>query len=341
MKNKIKLFVSSSPHIKSPDTVTAIMLDVIIALAPAGIVGIAVFGWRAALVIAVCVASCVFFELASRHILKRPFSLDDLSAVVTGLLLAYNLPVNIPVWMCVIGSFVAIVVAKQLFGGIGKNFANPAITGRIVLLVSFASAMSSYPLPRTAAVDAVTTATPLTQLAGVDLVGDVYSQVVDLNGSTLPNLLKMLIGERQGCIGEVGALALIAGGIYLICRRVIDFRIPLCYIGSVGVIMLIASHSLYFTCYELLSGGLLLGAIFMATDYTTSPVTKKGRVIFGIMCGIITSVIRLYGSLPEGVSYSILLMNIACPLIEKISAPHYFGFVKQKKDKKVKEAKAE
>lgn len=338
MAEKMKLTVSASPHAKGPGTVTGIMFDVIIALIPAGIAGIAVFGFRAALVMAVCVGSCVLFEFLSRKILKRSCTVGDLSAVVTGLLLAYNLPVGIPLWMCVIGSFVAIVVVKQLFGGIGQNFANPAITGRIVLLVSFASAMTDFAMPRN--VDAVTTATPMGQLAGIDRAGDIASELSALTAADqLPGLLKMFLGVRQGCIGEVCAAALLLGGLYLIIRGVISFAIPTAYVGTVGVIMLIASgFNIQFTLYEILGGGLLLGAIFMATDYSTSPINMKGKIVFGIGCGVITSVIRLFGSLPEGVSYSILLMNIACPLIEMATAPSFFGYIKKKKEKKEKEA---
>lgn len=331
-----KFNVSSSPHVKSPVTTQGIMLDVIISLIPAAFAGTAVFGARAALVIAVCIASCVLFEFLSRKIMKRHSTIGDLSAVVTGLLLAFNLPVNLPIWMCVVGSFVAIVIVKQFFGGIGRNFANPAITARIVLLVSFASAMSSFPVPGSKAVDAVTGPTPLYGLGSLDMTADIGVQLKKMLASgDLPSLFDMFFGIRGGCIGETCSLALILGGIYLICRRVISPAIPLAYIGTVGVFMLAVSRfNLTYTAYELMSGGLLLGAFFMATDYTTSPITKKGKVIFGIGCGVLTCVIRLYGSLPEGVSYSILLMNIVCPLIEMATKPKFFGFVKQKKEKK-------
>ena len=337
MNETAKLTVSASPHIKGPATVTGVMFDVIIALCPAAIAGVAVFGLRAALVIAVCVASCVGFEYLSRRIMKRSVTIGDLSAVVTGMLLAFNLPVNIPLWMCVIGPFVAIVIVKQLFGGVGQNFANPAITARIVLLVSFASAMTNFPMPKS--VDAVASATPLATLSGIDLSGDIGSQISLYQAADkLPSYFRMLFGVRQGCIGEVCAVALLIGAAYLIVRRVIRITIPFAYIGTVAAFMLIASRfNLAFTAYELMGGGLILGAFFMATDYATSPVNRKGKVVFGIGCGILTAVIRLYGSLPEGVSYSILLMNIACPLIEKATAPAYFGFVKKKKEKKIKD----
>lgn len=339
MSEKMKLTVSASPHIKGPATVTGIMADVLIALIPAAIAGVVIFGARAAVVMAVCVISCVLFEFLSRKLLKRSMTLGDLSAVVTGLLLAFNLPASIPLWMCVVGSFVAIVVVKQFFGGIGQNFANPAITGRIVMLVSFASAMTSFPMPRNAA-DAITTATPMGQLASVEAAGGAAEKLTSLvTEGQLPSLLNMFFGVRQGSIGEVCSLALILGFIYLLARGVISVAIPFSYIGTVAVFMLIASRfDLTFTAYELLGGGLLLGAFFMATDYTTSPINKKGKIVFGIGCGLLTSVIRLYGSLPEGVSYSILLMNIACPLIEKATAPGFFG--QKKKEKKAKEEAA-
>ncbi|MBQ7638915.1 MAG: RnfABCDGE type electron transport complex subunit D [Clostridia bacterium] len=335
MEDEKKLFtVSASPHVKSPTTVRGIMLDVIISLIPAVFAGVAVFGFRAALVVAVCVCSCVAFEAISVKIMKKPMSIGDLSAVITGILLAFNLPVTIPVWMCVLGSFVAIVVVKQLFGGIGQNFANPAITARIVLLVSFASAMTNFTAPK--ALDAVTTATPLAHLGAIDRAGDATAEIMKLVSSgDLPDLVRMFFGVRAGCIGEVCGAALLLGAIYLMIRRVISPIIPLCFIGTVAALMFALSRGdVYYTVYELLGGGLILGAFFMATDYSTSPINKKGKALFGIGCGLVTTVIRLYCSLPEGVSYSILLMNILCPLIEKATAPKYFGFVKTKKDKK-------
>lgn len=319
-----KLTVSASPHVRSSDTVTGIMLDVIIALTPSLIASVVLFGFRSLLVTAVCVASCVLFEFLARKIMKRDTTIGDLSAVVTGMLLAFNLPVSIPLWMCVVGCFFAIVVVKQFFGGIGQNFVNPAIGGRIVMLVSFSSAMTNWtePLVWRQGIDAETTATPLSILKSTT------------DASPLPSLLEMFLGIRGGCIGEVCALALIIGGIYLIARRVIKPTIPLCFIGTVAVIMLIAGKGDFeFMLYEILSGGLLLGAIFMATDYATSPVTTKGKILFGIGCGLITSVIRLFANLPEGVSYSIILMNILTPHIEALTTPKPFGTVREKKKK--------
>lgn len=323
MKN---LTVSASPHVRSSETVTGIMLDVIIALVPSLVASVILFGFRSLLVTAVCVASCVVFEFAARKIMKRDVTIGDLSAVVTGLLLAFNLPVSIPLWMCLVGSFFAIVVVKQFFGGIGQNFVNPAIGGRIVMLVSFSSAMTTWSEPLTwrNGVDAATTATPLSILKGFD--GAISSD--------LPSLWQMFLGIRGGCLGEVSALALLIGGFYLLARKVIKPTIPLCFVGTVAVIMLIAGKGDFtFVAYELLSGGLLLGAIFMATDYSTSPITTKGKILFGIGCGVITSVIRLFANLPEGVSYSIILMNILVPHIEALTTPKPFGTVKEKKNK--------
>lgn len=336
MSEERKLKVSASPHMKSPVTVSGIMLDVIISLVPAGFAGVAVFGLRALAVMATCIGSCLIFEYLARKIMKRSTTLSDLSAVVTGLLLAFNLPVSIPLWMCVLGSFVAIVIVKQFFGGLGQNFANPAITARIVLLVSFASAMTGFTAPKASGVDAVATATPLASLSGLSAGGDFSARAQALfSGGELPALKEMFFGVRAGCIGETCTVALLLGAVYLLARGIISFAIPVSYIGTVAVFMLIYSgFNLQFTAYELMSGGLLLGAFFMATDYTTSPINKKGKLVFGIGCGLLTAVIRLYGSLPEGVSYSILLMNILCPLIEKATAPKFFGFVKEKKTKK-------
>lgn len=322
------MVVSSSPHLKSRDTTRGIMLDVIIALVPAAIASCVLFGYRAALLIAVCVASCVGFEFLSNKVMKKPVSVGDLSAVVTGVLLAFNLPSSLPLWMAVIGSAAAIIVVKQFFGGLGQNFVNPALVGRIVLMVSFPSQMSNWPIPLSNKVDAVTSATPMASL------GQIYKEGItsDSFGAGMPTLLEMFIGHRQGCIGEVCAAALLLGGLYLIVRRVISPIIPFTYIGTVAVIMLIAGKgNMQFLAYELLGGGLILGAFFMATDYVTSPITKKGKVVFAIGCGIITAAIRLFGSLPEGVSFSIIIMNILVPQIEKLTASKPFGFIKEKK----------
>ncbi len=321
-----KLFVSASPHIHSPETTTGVMGDVIISLLPALVMAVVWFGSRALVLTAVCIGTAVLAEWVSRRVMKRPNTLGDLSAVVTGLILALNLPATLPLWMAAIGSIVAIVVVKQMFGGIGQNFVNPAMTARIILMVSFPTAMARWTAPLASAwsADAVTTATPMASLAassGGNLSAD------------LPSLWQMLVGYHGGSMGEVCALALLVGGLYLIIRRVISPIIPAAYIGTVAVWMLLAGHGdLRFVAYELLGGGLLLGAFFMATDYATSPITAKGKWIFGIGCGIITSVIRLYGSLPEGVSFSIILMNILVPHIERLTLPRAFGAEKEKKE---------
>ncbi len=326
-----KLVVSASPHDRSPRTVRSLMLDVIIALIPALIASVIFYGPRALLIECVSVATCVIFEYITRIAFKRPQSIGDLSAVITGLLLAFNLPVSIPLWMVVIGSLVAIVVAKQFFGGIGQNFVNPALAGRIVLLTSFPVAMSTWTQPLTwtmSKLDGITSASPLSSIHGM------------ISGGEAPDvsLVEMLIGWRAGCLGETCAIALLLGGVYLVVRKVISPTIPLTYIGTVAVIMLIAGKGDFrFMIYELLGGGLLLGAIFMATDYTTSPITFKGKIIFGIGCGLITAVIRIFGNLPEGVSYSIIIMNILVPLIENATLPKPFGT--PKKEKKEAEAK--
>ena len=326
-----KLTVSASPHVRSNETTTGIMLDVIIALMPALVMSVVYFGLRALVLTAVCVVSCVLSELVSRKVMKRSNTLGDLSAIVTGIILAFNLPANLPFWMAAIGGVVAIVVVKQMFGGIGQNFVNPAMTARIILMVSFPSAMASWVAPYTdtwaKGADAITTATPMASLAAAK--GGDLSLAADL-----PSLADMFIGKHGGSMGEVCSIALICGGIYLMLRKVISPIIPLTFIGTVAVCMLFAGNfNLEFVAYQLLGGGLMLGAFFMATDYSTSPINKKGKIIFGIGCGLITTVIRVFGALPEGVSFSIILMNILVPHIENMSMPKPFGFVKDKKAK--------
>lgn len=299
------LIVSSAPHVVSPVNTSRIMLDVIIALIPAMIMAFYVFGARALLLTASCVIACVFFEWAFRKITGRTNTISDLSAVVTGVILSFNLPATLPIWMAVIGCFVSIVVVKQLFGGIGQNFANPAIVGRIVLFISFATPMTTWPLTRmqiaSGAYDGVTGPTPL----GLLQAG---------NMEDLPAIRDMFLGFTGGSMGEVSALALLIGGIYLIVRKVIEPTIPVCFIATVAVMaLLMGQNPLFHIC----AGGVMLGAIFMATDYVTSPITTKGKVIFGIGCGILTMLIRMYASYPEGVSFAILLMNILTPLIDE------------------------
>ncbi len=327
-----KLTVSPSPHFRSPDTSPRIMLDVVIALIPTLIVSVIMFGPRALLVVFTCVASAVLAEYLSRKAMKKSVTIGDFSAVVTGILLAFNLPVTINLWMAAFGSVVAIVVVKQLFGGIGKNFVNPALIGRIVLMSSFPVQMSNWTRPlEWLKSDVITTASPMAGLKAITKAGD-FSQAA-FKANNMPTLLQMFLGQRAGSLGEVCIVGLIIGGIYLVARRVIKPIIPLCYIGTVAVIMLIAGKgNLTFVAYEILSGGLMLGAIFMATDYATTPINNKGKVIFGIGCGILTAVIRLFGSLPEGVSFSIIIMNILVPHIENLTTPKPFGFEKEKKE---------
>ncbi len=309
------LTVSPSPHIRSERTTRSIMLDVIIALCPAWIASVIIFGWRALLVSVVCIVSCVAIEYLCRLAMKREQTVGDLSAVVTGLLLALNLPVTIPLWVAVFGCFIAIAVTKQLFGGIGQNFANPAITARVVLLASFGGYMTKFTAPFDYGADAVSTSTPLQQLAS--------------DGGELPSLLQMFLGVKAGSMGEVSALALLIGGVYLVARRVIKPITPLVFIGTVFLLFgLVGMKPLY----QILSGGLLLGAIFMATDYATTPSTNWGKVIFGLGAGVLTFLIRVYGNYPEGVSFAILLMNILTPQIDKLAVRKPLGGKKVAKD---------
>lgn len=301
------LHISASPHIHSGRSTMSIMRDVLISLTPAAIAGTVIFGLRSLLVIAVCVASCVLLEALYNLITKKDQTVGDLSAAVTGLLLALNLPSTVPVWQCVVGCVFAIIVVKCLFGGIGCNLVNPAITARVFMLVSFGS-MASHGMPTI--VDTVSGATPLEQMA---------------NGGTVP-LTDLILGIRGGAIGETCAIALLLGFAYLLIRRIISWHIPVMYIGSVFVLSLLAegfdaARALALT----LSGAVLIGAIFMATDYVTSPATAWGKVIFGLGAGLLTFLIRYYGIYPEGVSFAVLFMNILTPYIEKLTAHKVFG----------------
>ena len=327
---KIKPTVTASPHMKSGETSRSMMRDVIIALLPALAASVWLFGPRALLVNVISVASCMLFEYITRKLLKRSNTLGDFSAIVTGLLLAFNLPSTLPLWMIPIGAFVAIVVVKQFFGGIGQNFVNPALMGRIVLMVSFPGPMSNWVenYKWGESVDAVTTATPLYVLQNV---GEKFTM------SDMPSYLEMLLGQRAGCLGETCALALIAGGIYLLARKVISPSIPVSFIVTVGIFMAIAGKgSLDYIVYNLLGGGLLIGAIFMATDYATCPLTSKGKIIYGIGCGLVACVIRQFGSYNEGVSFAIILMNLLVPHIDNLTKLKPFGYIKEKKQKEAK-----
>jgi Na+-translocating ferredoxin:NAD+ oxidoreductase subunit D len=315
-KTYSNLTVSSAPHIVSKTDTSRIMLMVLIALAPSFAMSIYVFGARAIALTLVCLVACMFFEWAYNRLMKRPQTVGDLSAAVTGVLIAFNVPSNLPYWIAVIGCFVAIVIVKQLYGGIGKNLVNPAITARIVLFIAFATEMTTWPVPFTGA-DAKTGATPLGILAE--------------GGGELPSNMDMFMGYIGGSMGEVSALMLLIGGLFLIWKKVISPITPVCFIGTVFVFALIYyaatgdGNALHMAVFHVLAGGVMLGAFFMATDYVTTPILPMGKVIFGIGCGVITMLIRLYGQYPEGVSFSILLMNVVTPLIDNFCQKRMYG----------------
>jgi len=313
-----KLTVSVSPHIHYKIKTSRIMLDVLIALVPAFIASILIFGARAAVVTFVCVSTCVFFEWAFEKITKRENTIGDFSACITGVLLAFNLPVTIPIWQAVFGSAVAIILVKQLFGGLGKNFANPAITARIVMFLAFAGSMTNWNSPYETAsiwlypIDGVAGATPLALMNSGDM-------------RSLPSLMQMFIGVRGGSLGETSNLALLIGGLYLMARKVITWHAPVGFIVVVfGVSALIGQNAFY----HLFAGGLFLGAFFMATDYVTTPYTNMGRLIFGVCAGLLTVLLRVYSNYPEGVSFAILLMNILTPYINRFTETRPLGRVK-------------
>ena len=319
-KTYSNLVVSSAPHIVSNIDTTRIMAMVVMALIPSFLVSIYVFGARVISLTLVCVVSAVFFEWAYNKLMKKRQTVGDLSAVVTGVLIAFNVPAGLPYWIAVVGCFVAIIVVKQLYGGIGKNPVNPAITARIVLFISFATEMTTWPLPRMAA-DATSTATPLGILAE--------------GGGELPNNMEMFLGFIGGSMGEVSAIELLIGGIFLIWKKVISPIIPCCFIGTVFVFAAIYygvtgdGNALQMAIFHVLAGGVMLGAFFMATDYVTSPLLPMGKVIFGIGCGLITMLIRLWGQYPEGVSFSILIMNCLTPLINNFCQKRMYGGAKK------------
>lgn len=293
--------VAASPHVTTKNSTAVIMRDVLIALLPAVLAGCVIFGLRALLVVAVTTAACVFFEWGFEKLCHKPSTISDLSAAVTGVLLAMNLPVSIPLWQAVFGALVAIVAVKGLFGGIGKNFANPAITARIVMFLAFSKTMTAWVFP-----DAVSSATPLAMMA---------------NGESV-DYLTLLLGNHGGCLGETSALALLIGFAYLLIRGVISWHTPVCFVGTVFVMSLILGQD---AVGQILSGGLMLGAIFMATDYSTTPSTNWGRVLFGIGAGLLTVLIRFYGAYAEGVSFAILFMNILTPYLSKWTETKPFG----------------
>ncbi len=309
------LKISASPHINDNTTTAKIMGNVLVALFPALMMASIIFGGRALILTGFCVLTSIIWEFLCNKIIKRPNSVNDLSATLTGVLLAFNLPVTIPLWMAAIGTFVAIVIVKQIFGGLGHNFANPAIVGRIVLMLSFPAAMTEWVLPLYDFSDIVVTEpTPLVS-------GD-------------ETYLNLFMGFTNGCMGEVSAIALLLGGLYLIAKKIITWHEPVAFIGTVAIFSYLTGRD---GLYQILAGGVMLGAIFMATDYVTTPVTKDGKIIFGIGCGIITCVIRFYCSSPEGVSYAILLMNIVTPYIDMLTRQKPIGAISIKKKRSAEE----
>lgn len=312
--------VSGTPHVRSKESIQSIMRDVIIALVPATAAGIYYFGLRALILIVAAIISAVFFEWLYEKITKKPVTINDLSAVVTGLLLAMNLPASAPVWVAIVGSAFAIIFAKQLFGGLGQNFINPALAGRAFLLASYPTEMTTWVVPNGLAADAATYATPLAQLK---------------NGTLDASLGQLVLGQVGGTIGETCAIALIIGGIYLLYKHVISWKIPVIYIATVFILFaVIGRHGMRMPLQEVFAGGVMLGGIFMATDYASSPVTPKGQVIFAVGAGLLTYLIRTFGGYPEGVSYSILIMNCCVPLIERFTEPTIFGALPKTKEAK-------
>jgi len=305
------MVISVSPHIRARDNTGTIMRDVLIALLPAVVASVLFFGFIALVKECVCVVCCVFFEWLFEKGVKRPSTVGDLSAAVTGLILALNLPVGIQIWQIVVGSAVAIIVVKQLFGGIGHNFANPALTARIVMFLAFSSTMATWTAPNF--VDAVSSATPL--------------EILKTGSAEGLNLLHLFLGAAGGSLGETSTVALLAGGLYMMFRKVISWHIPVTYIGTVFLLSLLKG-GFTFAVAEIFAGSLFLCAFFMATDYVTSPHTNKGRLMYAFGCGLLTCLIRFYGSYPEGASFAVLLMNILTPYINRWSMTKPFGGVK-------------
>ena len=310
-----KLTVSTSPHLRNKTKTKNIMLDVIIALIPALVASVILFGIRALILIIVTVIACVLSEACARKIMDRKNTISDLSAVVTGILLAFNLPAGLPIWMAVLGGVVAIVLVKQMFGGIGHNFVNPALTARTILFISFPIAMTLWSAPfayldrDATSIEAASGATPLAMLSAE-------------NTENLPSYHDLFLGNNPGSIGEVSALALALGGIYLVIKKIITPTIPLIFIGTVFILAALLGQD---PLAHILSGGLFLGAIFMATDYTTTPLTSKGKAIYAVGCGFFTIIIRFFGDLPEGVAFAIIIMNILVPFIERMTTPKIFN----------------
>lgn len=329
---EMNLKVSASPHVRSKDTTSDLMFDVIIALIPATVFGIWQFGRHAAILVAVCMLTALLSELLFQKLSKKKVTVSDCSALLTGLLLALNLPPELPIWIAVLGSVFAIIIVKQLFGGLGQNFMNPALGARCFLLLSFSKQMTHF------VYDGVSMATPLAKLkSGLDFICD------------MDHIKDMFFGYTAGTIGETSVIALLIGAMYLLIKRVISPRIPLVYIGTfticIAIYAIVKDYDVVgYTLFHLCGGGLMLGAWFMATDYVTSPITPKGKIIFGVMLGLLTFVLRIFGSGAEGVSYAIIISNLFVPLIENITAPKAFGEGAGKKDEnttKKKEEKAD
>ena len=337
-EKKLNLTVASSPHVASPIDTQNLMRDVLIALVPALVMGVVFFGPRALVSTIISVLACEFFEWGYRKLMHKSMSNKDLSAAVTGVLLAFVCAPTLPYWMLIIGDFFAIVVVKQLFGGLGQNFMNPALGGRAFLMLCYPVAMTTWIVPGIGADKWAGLVSGEVTMAGADIVTGATPLSADfMHGGLLPeaSLWDAFIGNVGGCIGEVSALMLLLGGLYLIWRGVIRARIPVAYIATVAVLTFIfplgGNDRLTWMAYQLCTGGLMLGAFFMATDYVTSPVTKKGEIIFGIGCGLLTVFIRYFGGYPEGVSYSILIMNCCVWLIDKVGKPNRYGVTKEMK----------
>ena len=320
---QMKLFVGSSPHLRSEATVSTVMRDVVIALIPTLLAGIYFFGLRALLVTLVSVFFAVGSEFVYEKLTHKPITIKDFSAVITGMLIAFNVPVTIPYWMVALGSMFAIIIVKQLYGGLGMNFMNPALAARAALMASFPTAMANYAAPNTTISNLINSSTYSSL--------DASTFATPLSKGTQVNFLEAFLGVRGGCIGEVSTICLLIGAGYLLYRGVIQLRIPLVFISTTAVVLALTGTPVANLPVQLLMGGLILGAFFMATDYVSAPVNRKAQIFFAMGCGIITALIRNFGSLPEGVSYSILFMNIFTPLLEKYCVPKVFGEGRVKK----------
>lgn len=318
------LNISSSPHVRDNSSTKSIMWDVVLALVPTTVFGIYNFGIKAAVLIAVCIVTCLLSEYIWQKCMKLPLTVSDGSAVLTGLLLALNLSSTFPIWMAILGSIFAIIIVKQLFGGLGQNFMNPALGARCFLMVSFAGSMTSFTH------DGITGATPLAIIKNGDKAQSVADILAAGDGKAqeATSVLNMFLGSIGGTIGETSALALLIGAAYLLIRKIIDWKIPVCYIATFAVFVLLfggRGFDLMYLVAELCGGGLLLGAFFMATDYVTSPITPKGKIVFGILLGLLTGIFRIFGASAEGVSYAIIICNLLVPLIERVTIPVPFG----------------